>query len=88
VETTNAYRLYALPGSQPPKPGLLRAADGAGAAVKLDLWTLDPAGFCAFVATIPALLGVGAIRLSDGSASKAFGRDGGGRGGGGYLESR
>jgi allophanate hydrolase len=72
TETTNDYRLYVLPGSQPPKPGLLRVGDGAGAAIKLELWTLDPAGFGAFVAKIPAPLGIGTIRLGDGSKVKGF----------------
>ena len=30
VETTPDYRLFALPGSAPAKPGLLRVAEGAG----------------------------------------------------------
>ena len=60
---------YALPGSEPPKPGLLRVGDGAGAAIKAELWTLDPAGFGAFVARIPAPLGIGTIRLNDGGSS-------------------
>ena len=72
AETTSDYRLYALPGSKPPKPGLLRVADGEGAAIRLELWTLDKAGFGAFVAGIPAPLGIGTIRLSDGSSAKGF----------------
>ena len=72
AETTSDYRLYALPGSKPPKPGLLRVTDGEGAAIRLELWTLDKASFGAFVAGIPAPLGVGTIRLSDGSSAKGF----------------
>ena len=72
AETTGDYRLYALPGPKPPKPGLLRVADGEGASIRLELWTLDKAGFGAFVTGIPAPLGVGTIRLSDGSSAKGF----------------
>jgi allophanate hydrolase len=72
AKTTGDYRLYALPGSKPPKPGLLRVADGEGAAIRLELWSLDKAGFGAFVAQIPAPLGVGTVRLSDGSSAKGF----------------
>ncbi len=72
VETTKDYRLFALPGAAPPKPGLLRVADGAGAAIKAEVWTLDPAAFGAFVAKIPAPLGIGALRLSDGGEVKGF----------------
>ena len=72
VETPADYRLFALPGSSPPKPGLLRVGDGAGASIKAEVWTLDPAAFGAFVADIPAPLGIGAIRLSDGGSVKGF----------------
>jgi allophanate hydrolase len=72
VETAPDYRLFALPGSSPPKPGLLRVSEGAGAAIKAEVWTLDPAGFGAFVAKIPALLGIGAIRLKDGDSVKGL----------------
>jgi allophanate hydrolase len=72
VETTRDYRLFALPGSSPPKPGLLRVSDGAGGAIKAEVWTLDPAGFGAFVAKIPAPLGIGTIRFKDGGPVKGF----------------
>jgi allophanate hydrolase len=72
VETTPDYRLFTLPGTSPPKPGLLRVADGDGAAIKAEVWTLDPAGFGAFVAKIPAPLGVGTIRFKDGGPVKGF----------------
>jgi allophanate hydrolase len=72
VETTRDYRLFALPGTVPAKPGLLRVADGAGAAIKAEVWALDPAGFGAFVAKIPAPLTIGAVRLSDGGSVKGF----------------
>ncbi len=72
VETTPDYRLFALPGSSPPKPGLLRVGERAGAAIKAEVWTLDPAGFGAFVAKIPAPLGIGTIRFKDGGSVKGF----------------
>jgi allophanate hydrolase len=72
VETTPDYRLFALTGSNPAKPGLLRVDDGSGAAIKAEVWTLDPAGFGAFVAKIPAPLGIGTIRLKDGGSVKGF----------------
>jgi allophanate hydrolase len=72
VETTQDYRLFALPGTVPAKPGLLRVGDGAGSAIKAEVWTLDPAGFGAFVAKIPAPLGIGTIRLADGPAVQGF----------------
>jgi allophanate hydrolase len=72
VETTPDYRLFALPGSAPAKPGLLRVADGAGSAIKAEIWTLDRAAFGDFVARIPAPLGIGTIRLRNGGSVKGF----------------
>ena len=72
VETSPDYRLFALPGSVPAKPGLLRIADGAGSAIKAEVWTLDRAGFGDFVSRIPAPLGIGTIRLKDGGSVKGF----------------
>lgn len=70
--TTSDYRLFALPGTTPPKPGLLRVADGTGAAIATEIWSLDAAGFGAFVAKIPAPLGIGTLRLADGTTAKGF----------------
>jgi len=70
--TTPDYRLYALPGTTPPKPGLLRVADGTGAGVATEIWSLDAASFGTFVAKIPAPLGIGTLRLADGSTAKGF----------------
>jgi allophanate hydrolase len=72
VETTQDYLFYALPGTVPPKPGLLRVADGEGVGIKAEIWSLDAAGFGAFVARIPPPLGIGTLRLSDGGAVKGF----------------
>ena len=72
AETAADYRLYALSGAKPPKPGLLRVADGAGAAIKAEIWALDPAGFGAFVAEVPPPLSIGTVRLKDGSSVKGF----------------
>jgi len=72
VETSPDYRLFALPGSVPAKPGLLRVSDGAGSPIAAEVWTLDRAGFGEFVAKIPAPLGIGTIRLKDGGSVKGF----------------
>ena len=72
VETVPDYRLYALPNTTPPKPGLLRVGAGAGTAIKAEIWALDAAGFGSFVARIPAPLGIGTITFSDGTAAKGF----------------
>lgn len=72
VLTTPNYRLYALPGQVPPKPGLIRAANGEGVAIEAEVWRLPPAAFATFVDAIPAPLGVGTITLADGTSARGF----------------
>jgi allophanate hydrolase len=70
--TTADYRFYALAGGPPKRPGLIRVEDGAGAPITCEVWALPPAGFGTFVNTIPSPLGIGTLRLSDGTSPKGF----------------
>ena len=70
VPTEAAYRLFALPGGPPERPGLVRT--GAGTAIETEVWALTPAAFGDFVAGIPAPLSIGTLRLADGTAPKGF----------------
>lgn len=70
VVTAPAYRLYALQTS-PPKPALVRTNDG-GVSVDGELWVLPTSGFGAFVADVPAPLGIGKVELADGEAHSGF----------------
>jgi allophanate hydrolase len=72
AETTASYRLYALNGTSPPKPGLLRVDAAKGRSIAAEIWSLDIASFGAFVANIPAPLGVGVIDFADGVSAKGF----------------
>jgi allophanate hydrolase len=66
------YRLIALP-TQPPKPGLIRNADGEpGYSIELEVWELAPAAFAGFVQRIPAPLGIGSIELESGERVQGF----------------
>ncbi len=69
--TAPCYRLYALPGTRPPKPGLLRVAYD-GAAIACEIWRLEAAAFACFVAAIPAPLAIGRIALADGDEASGF----------------
>ena len=71
TETVPDYRLFALPGGPPFRPGLVRTA-GAGAAIALEVWALPVEGFGRFVAGIPAPLGIGTLVLKDGTRPKGF----------------
>lgn len=72
THTAAHYRLYALPGTTPPKPGLLRVADGSGGAIALEVWQMPLAQYGSFVAQIPAPLGIGTITLADGTCVQGF----------------
>lgn len=72
VSTTGDYQFFALAGGPPKRPGLLRVADGAGQPIETEVWALPAAGFGRFVASIPAPLGIGTVRLSDGTSPKGF----------------
>jgi allophanate hydrolase len=67
---TAEYRLHAL-ATTPPKPGLVRVP-GTGAAIEVEVWAIDAAGFGEFVAAIPAPLGIGKVQLADGSEVPGF----------------
>jgi allophanate hydrolase len=71
ARTAPGYSLYALAGTVPPKPGLVR--DGAGAGlVEVEIWEMDFAAFGSFVAEIPPPLGIGTVTLEDGGTVKCF----------------
>jgi allophanate hydrolase len=71
LPTAPCYRLIALPGGPPFRPGLLKVADG-GAAIELEVWALPSAQVGSFVAAIPAPLGIGRCELADGSSVSGF----------------
>ncbi len=72
VATTADYRFHALAGGPPKRPGLLRVADSTGLPVQTEVWALPPDGFGRFVQGIPSPLGIGTLRLADGSTPKGF----------------
>ena len=72
VNTTASYRLYALAGGPPKRPGLLRVADGEGRDIATEVWELPADGFGQFVAAIPPPLCIGTVWLADGTAPKGF----------------
>ncbi|SCX74342.1 allophanate hydrolase [Variovorax sp. EL159] len=71
MTTAPSYRLHALPGTTPPKPGLQRVAEG-GAAIALEVWAVPQAQIGGFLALIPPPLGLGSVELADGSWVHGF----------------
>jgi len=70
THTAPAYRLYALTGFAPPRPGMVR--DPTGASIEVEVWTLPPSWVGAFLAGVPAPLAIGSVQLADGSWVKGF----------------
>lgn len=71
VQSAPDYKFYALPGGPPFRPGMVRVNEGGGA-IEMEVWELPASEFGSFVAGIPAPLGIGTVRLADGSAVLGF----------------
>jgi allophanate hydrolase len=70
TRTAPLYRLYALPGTTPPKPGLVRTE--AGTAVEVEVYRLSDEALGRFVGRVPAPLAIGTVRLASGKQVKGF----------------
>lgn len=70
TRTAPCYRLYALPGGPPQRPGLVRAS--LGARIEVEVWDVPLEAFGSFVAAIPAPLGIGKLELEDGRWVSGF----------------
>jgi allophanate hydrolase len=71
TRTAPDYQLFAL-DTAPPKPGLARRPGFAGPGIEVELWSLDAAGFAAFIAALPAPMGIGKVTLEDGHDYPGF----------------
>ncbi|MCZ4499017.1 MAG: allophanate hydrolase [Marmoricola sp.] len=69
--TSPDYRLHALVGTVPPKPGLERVAAG-GSAIEVEVYRLPYAEVGSFLATVHRPLGIGELTLVDGSTVHGF----------------
>ena len=75
TRTAAAYRLFALPNSAPPKPGLARvekASSQAGHAIEVEVYEMPQVAVGSFLALIPPPLGLGSVELADGRWVKGF----------------
>jgi allophanate hydrolase len=75
LETTTTapdYRLYALAGTRPPKPGMLRVIGDRGVSIEVEVWALSTEAFGRFVGAVPSPLSIGTVLLDDGRAVKGF----------------
>jgi allophanate hydrolase len=70
--TAKDYRLYVLPNTTPPKPGLIRDPGFEGQGLEVEVWSLPAEAFGKFVQRIPAPLGIGKLTLDDGTSASGF----------------
>jgi allophanate hydrolase len=71
--TAARYRLFQLPNTTPPKPGLVRVADSAeGCAIEVEVWEMPTVCYGSFVAAIARPLGISSIELEDGEFLQGF----------------
>ncbi|TAJ80977.1 MAG: allophanate hydrolase [Gallionellaceae bacterium] len=67
------YKLYALPGGPPYRPGMVRVTKGeAGSTIEVEVWEMAVREFGSFVAGIPAPLGIGVVTLANGEKVQGF----------------
>lgn len=73
TRTAPVYQLFAMPAGEniPARPAMIHAGEG-GAAINVEVWSLDPAAFGDFVSKIPAPLGIGKITLESGEQLPGF----------------
>jgi allophanate hydrolase len=73
TKTAPRYRLHALAGTEPARPGLFPVADEKqGAEILAEVWELSQQALAALLETIPPPLGLGRIALADGTAVLGF----------------
>ncbi|RZO69715.1 MAG: allophanate hydrolase [OM182 bacterium] len=71
TKTAEEYRLFALAGGPPMRPGMVRdSADGK--AIELEIWRLPAEALATFVADIPSPLGIGLVKVQSGDHVLGF----------------
>ena len=70
TRTASQYKLFALKNTTPPKPGLQH--HGKGRSIEVEVWDVPRAYFGDIVAEVPAPLGIGNVKLIDGTWVKGF----------------
>jgi len=66
------YRLVALPGGPPWRPGLVRVPGSEGPGIELEIVAIPPHGLGSLLATVPPPLAIGTVELDDGEQVLGF----------------
>jgi len=72
TRTAAIYRLCALNGAVPPKPGLVRVGPEEGSSIELEVWRISHAGLGRLIGGVGQPLSIGAVELLDGSSVPGF----------------
>ena len=70
--TDSSYRFYALKGTVPAKPGLVRTPGFVGPGIEVEIWALPEDTVGSFVEGVPPPLAIGTLHLEDGTLVKGF----------------
>jgi allophanate hydrolase len=71
VQSAPEYKFYALAGGPVQRPGMVRVHAG-GAAIDMEVWEMPSEHFGSFVDGIPAPLGIGKVKLANGTWVSGF----------------
>ena len=71
TKTAGQYRLFALAGGPPMRPGMIRD-HSVDTAIEVEIWRLPAQAFASFVAEIPSPLGIGLVTLQSGQQALGF----------------
>jgi allophanate hydrolase len=72
TRTSGDYRLFAIPNTTPPKPGLVYEPGFGGNGIEIEVWAMPEDTVGTFLNAIPPPLSLGTLRLEDGSTVKGF----------------
>ena len=71
TKTEASYKLYALAGGPPLRPGLVKDSNN-GKSIEVEVWRMPLSKFGKFMINIPAPLGIGKAILEDGEEVNSF----------------
>ncbi|MBA1275394.1 allophanate hydrolase [Stutzerimonas azotifigens] len=71
TQSSPDYKLYALAGGPPFRPGMVRVTEG-GAVIEVEVWEIPSSELGSFLSGIPAPLGLGKVQLADGRWETGF----------------
>jgi len=70
--TASRYRLYRIPHTTPPKPGLVHVGEAEGKSIAVEVWEIPVAAFGTFFENVAAPLCIGTLELEDGESVPGF----------------